>query len=735
MLRLSERHMNNLNQQRVGTGRFVARCVTAGVAYASLLFAGLLHAAGEVTEIQTSEQLGTPSSYSIDGTTYTWGMGSNQIMDGFIADSVQYSYASSADRVELRRHDVLGVSTGNPCGVFVERLGTGSEILKANYPSDGTDTGNCDMAAMLQSRVVNRGALDLFSNTGANPKNVERVDYIYDRGVLAPLTVSSLAKSGHVVAEKRGNNPLQIAAITSIDIFGQPSSFGPLVLVDRKNCADPTVCYGVTNLRHNYSFFQNNSLVPQGYPSYLQDSTESVGMAFVSLDKLGLVNGQIYYGFSYFPDDVDAAVHTLTDVTTFPADTNDEKIVFGDGPDIYGGVSGYFLAESLSVANGAVFKDEDGDGGLSGTEAGISDIGLTLYQDSNGNGVYDRDADGQIGPSFDTDVAGNFHIPGLDDGVYFLLLDEADADLPPAISLVPGTNPQMIVINGNDADGIRFGFISNTGATDSGGDDAGSADAGAGGDAGTDAGTDTGASDAGTDAGASDAGTDAGTDTGASDAGTDAGTDTGASDAGTDAGTDTGASDAGTSDAGSDTGASDAGGTDAGSTDSGSGDDFIIINDGVNATVANPDSETVNHGSSVLIPVLENDTDASGLGLTIISTSESANATIVIQDSVIKYSPDVGFHGTDSFLYVIEDGAGTQSTGTVSVNVLRFSDINNNGLNDFVECECDNLTIEVGVEGSALGSSSLFASLVLWLFYCARRIGYARRASGFGVKP
>ncbi len=740
MVRLSENDMNDSIQQRTGTARFVARCFGAGLVYGCAVFAGLLHAAGEVTEIQTVDQPAIPSSYSIDGRTYTWGMGQNQIMEGFTSDSVQYSFASMADRVEILRHDINNVSSGNPCGVFVERLGASNEILKANYPSDGTDTGNCDMAAMLASRVVNRGALDLFSNTGPNPKNVERVDYIYDRGVLAPLTASALSRSGHVVAEKRGNNPLQIAAITSLDVFGQPASFGPLVMVNRNSCSDPVLCYGVTNLSHNYSFFQNNSEVPQGYPSYLKDSTESVGMAFVSLERLGLSDGQLYYGFSYFPDDVDASIHTLTDVTTFPQDTNDEKILFGDGPDIYGGVSGYFLANSLSVATGAVFKDENGDGQVNDNEAGISDIGLSLHIDSNGNGVFDPETDPQLGPSFDTDINGNFNIPGLEDGVYFLLLDEQDADLPPALSVAPGTNPAMIVINGNDAEGINFGFISDTGPTDAASDagtvDGGSSDAGGNDAGGNDAGSNGAGADAGSDgADASDAGSD---DAGTSDAGTDAGgDDSGATDAGTGAGSDDAGTDAGASDAGTDAGSTDTGGTDAGtdsgSTDAGTGGDFIIINDGVNETVANPDSVTVRHGSSVPIDVLANDTDAAGQGLTISGHTESANATIESRDGVIIYSPDFGFHGMDSFLYTIVDAAGTESTGTVNVNVLRFSDINNNGENDFDECNCENLTIEVGVEGSALGSASLFSFLMLCFVYGFRRSFSRRRAEATGV--
>ncbi len=791
--------MTYLNTQRLH-GHFslrwllrIANPMVTSMAMAAALHTGSALAAGEVTFIDTADQPATPLRYSVDGITYTWGMGQNQVMQGFTVDGLKYEYANSADRVELVRYDVNNVSTGNPCGVFVERLGASSEVLKANYPSDGTDTGNCDMAEMLASRVVNRGALNLFSNIGPNPKNVERVDYLFDTGVLAPLSSSALSLSGHVVAEKSGNNPLQIAAITSVDILGNPTSYGPLILVERNGCSGESICYGITNLRHNYTFFQNDSQAPQGFPSFLKDSTESVGMAFVSLERLGLSAGQLYYGFSYFADDVNPTDHVLTDVSTFPQDTDDEQILFGDGPDIYGGVSGYFLGESLSVATGAVFKDENGDGLLGEDEAGISDIDLALHRDSNGNGVFDPDQDAQLGPGFVTDISGTFRIPGLENGIYFVTLDEADEDIPPALSVAPGTNPAVIVIQDNDAHGVNFGFISDTGPTNGAGSDAGATDSGSdagatdsgsdagatdsGSDAGaTDSGSDAGATDSGSDAGATDSGsdagaTDSGSDAGATDSGsdsgvTDSGSDSGVTDSGSDAGvTDSGSdsgvtdsgSDSGVTDSGSDAGAtdsgSDAGATDASSTDAGStagqtdagtttgstGEEFVPIGDGTNETVANPDSAIVTQGSSVQIFVLENDQDAPGQGLDIIEVTESPNATIEISeganatDRFVVYTPDPGFMGSDSFLYVMEDAAGTQSTGTVSVRVVRFSDINNNGINDFEECDCDNLTIEVGVDGTALGAWSLISFVILSLLFALRRSVRTGRNKFFGV--
>jgi len=157
---------------------------------------------------------------------------------------------------------------------------------------------------------------------------------------------------------------------------------------------------------------------------------------------------------------------SILSANTFPNDTNDEKIVFGDGPDIYGGVAGYYLGTGLSIATGSIFKDENGDEQRGENEAGIRDIGLTLFKDTNGSGVFDPNEDAQLGPTFNTDANGEFRVPGLEDGVYFLILDETDADLPPALEVVPGGNPVMIVIQGNDADGVNFGVISETGPAD-----------------------------------------------------------------------------------------------------------------------------------------------------------------------------------------------------------------------------------------------------------------------------
>ncbi|MFK8076033.1 MAG: Ig-like domain-containing protein [Granulosicoccus sp.] len=731
-----------------------------------LTLSGAGVAAGQVNSIATSEVPATPFTYTLGEIEYQWGMGSNQFMEGFTTTTGEvYSYAMSADRVDVLRDDILGVTTGEPCGIFVERLQDSdtSRVFSADYPSDGSGTGNCDLSSLLSSRVINRGAVDLFSNKLPDAKNIERLDYVYDYGLLAPFVESDLALAGHAAAEKSSNNPVKAAAILSLDVLGRPSAFGPLVLVGEHNCYDTAVCYGITDLQHTYSFLQNDLNEPQSFPVETERSVESVGMAFLSTLDLGLSAGQRYYGISFFADDVDAELHNLLDPSTFPNDTSDDNVVPGDDADIYGGLAGYFLEEAVTVATGSVFNDIDGNGVPDETEAGISDISITVYEDINGNGIVDADIDLPIGDSIDSDMSGNFVLPGIPNGNFLVVLDSNDPDLPPGLISAPGTNPHVLNVAGTDTNTVYFPFInpdgnggtdggtdgatdsgSSDGATDSGTSDSGTTDGttdsgasdsgatdgtsdGGTADGGVDGATDSGTADSGSTDGASDGGT---ADSGATDSGTtDSGTSDGAADSGTtDSGTSDGNTDSGTADSGGSDGTTDSGSTDSGASDGGSTDSGSTpIDDG--STAAVDDTFEINQGTSATFDVLANDTDASGGGLTLVSVSQSPNAALSVVDNQVSYQPNFGFYGVDTFLYVMTDADGTEVTGNVSVNVVRFSDLNGNMVNDFVECGCTNLILETGVHGVGIGRLSQLVSLVLMLAVWIRRRTNRTRAT------
>ena len=99
--------MNNLEIQPNSFRRAVSHLAT-GFALLCAFHSGSVFAAGEVTFIDTVDEPATPTSYSIDGNTYSWGMGQNQVMQGFTSNGQSYGFANSADRVEIVRHDLLG---------------------------------------------------------------------------------------------------------------------------------------------------------------------------------------------------------------------------------------------------------------------------------------------------------------------------------------------------------------------------------------------------------------------------------------------------------------------------------------------------------------------------------------------------------------------------------------------------------------------------------------------------
>ncbi len=416
-----------------------------------------IHAKGEVASIATSTEAATPSTYvGTDGNTYNWGQGQNLIIDGFTtAAGDTYTYSSEADLVVIRR-----TSAEEPCSVFAETTGT-QHNYNATFPDGGDGTGTCDLASLMAGTVINIGALDVFANTGGNDKNIERIDFITTTGLTTPLDPALIAKTGHVVTEKGANNAIKIAAITAIDANNIPTAFGPLVTVNGSgaSCLDATVdiCYGETNVTTDNDFLHSPTGTPQNtlvkVTTGITGASETLGMAFVSLDELGLNPGEVYYGFSYFASDVDAT-DNLVDYNSFPLGT--VKTADGEA-DIYGGTAGYFILNSINNVSGIVFNDANGDGTKAVTEAGIPAITVNVYQDSNGNGSLDIGTDTLLG-STESTADGSYQLPGLVDGDYFIEVDTGDTDLPAGLSLPAAANPLAITINGAHLANQNFPF-------------------------------------------------------------------------------------------------------------------------------------------------------------------------------------------------------------------------------------------------------------------------------------
>ncbi len=89
------------------------------------------------------------------------------------------------------------------------------------------------------------------------------------------------------------------------------------------------------------------------------------------------------------------------------------------------------------------------------------------------------------------------------------------------------------------------------------------------------------------------------------------------------------------------------------------------------ATVATDDVVEVVADGSVIVPVLANDMAADGGALQITAISMPGHGVVnVLPDQTIRYVPQSGFNGIDSFTYTVTDGQGRSASATVTVKVL-----------------------------------------------------------------
>jgi hypothetical protein len=82
------------------------------------------------------------------------------------------------------------------------------------------------------------------------------------------------------------------------------------------------------------------------------------------------------------------------------------------------------------------------------------------------------------------------------------------------------------------------------------------------------------------------------------------------------------------------------------------------------------DFAVVNPGQAVAINVLANDADPDGDPLSVLSITQPAHGTAVLNaGGTITYTPQAGFTGSDAFTYTIGDGRGGKASATVSLTV------------------------------------------------------------------
>ena len=96
----------------------------------------------------------------------------------------------------------------------------------------------------------------------------------------------------------------------------------------------------------------------------------------------------------------------------------------------------------------------------------------------------------------------------------------------------------------------------------------------------------------------------------------------------------------------------------------------IAVDGGSNSPpVANDDSATTTANTAVIVSPLDNDTDADGDALDIISINGVDNGTVTDSANVLTFTPNAGYTGTEVFTYTISDGNGGTDVGSITIVV------------------------------------------------------------------
>ncbi|MBL4659876.1 MAG: tandem-95 repeat protein [Alcanivoracaceae bacterium] len=103
--------------------------------------------------------------------------------------------------------------------------------------------------------------------------------------------------------------------------------------------------------------------------------------------------------------------------------------------------------------------------------------------------------------------------------------------------------------------------------------------------------------------------------------------------------------------------------------------DIVFLNQ---APVADNDNLTVfRNTSATFIDVLNNDSDPDNDTLTITDVLQPVNGSVVNNGTSLTYTPNMGFIGTDTFIYTIDDNNGDQATAEVTITVENNAPVAN----------------------------------------------------------
>ncbi len=259
----------------------------------------------------------------VQNETYTinFGQVQNLFVTSYVAGGSTYDNFVLPDTLIIRRTDA-----GSQLVIFYE------------YDNiDNTDPRSIDIDAeqqtnedaLYQSGLLNAGYDNILVNNATNFANVERIDIIYNSGVVT----SSPSTAVFPIVDRGGNDDIRVAAISSLDANGDPSGYYPTVVQVNNNGTND---WGDSGIAHISLVMRRQDAASNPLPQAAL-GTQNIHGSAVSFSDFGVSANEIVYGYSIFADDVTATGNDLVDftnATNYPTNTGSAS-----GLDLVAGIS------------------------------------------------------------------------------------------------------------------------------------------------------------------------------------------------------------------------------------------------------------------------------------------------------------------------------------------------------------------------------------------------------------
>lgn len=329
------------------------------------------------TSTSVSSYVNTPApnsnsftSCSSTNYTYTYNNGSSnalKLLNITVGAKNFFISNTTPATIKLRRVNNVNV-TGQRSIIFLESTVSPTSNCPSSNRFDFKSPYNDVMENFLNNNYINQGTDNIFtnaSNSDGNNNDIERVDVIFSSGLMA----SSTTDAGFAIFDRGNNNahdPFRIAAITSLDVNGDPASFGAVKTCVGGNGSNngswghPSIANGNVNLAVYVMRKEETETQLRASAAINQQ----LGGVFFSFADLGIAANQKIYGYALLGPDgtanpTSSQLLNINDATVYPTNTTEGA---GGGLDMVAvnaifSTGGNVLAVDETMISGKVEKD------------------------------------------------------------------------------------------------------------------------------------------------------------------------------------------------------------------------------------------------------------------------------------------------------------------------------------------------------------------------------------------